>query len=207
MGSARVKFDVWACRQSRPKYKSTVPELIHTSNLTCTEPNNQSSTFEPGLSRVASHAGVSRGSSYFVPPHRDKIRALYSTASDPQQQMIPRPQMIPKMDRKWSSTASDPKVDHKWFREKLREWIGSYGTDYKKGLIIKRNLFLLPSTEKDKEDARSQVNLYKAKKKMEEIWKWYDFKNVSLTDYEKVLIHLEVNYSTFKSTVLSLILK
>ena len=26
---------------------------------------------------------------------------LYSTASDPQPQMIPRPQMIPKMDRKW----------------------------------------------------------------------------------------------------------
>ena len=73
--------------------------------------------------------------------------------------------MIPKMDRKWSSTASDPKVDRKWSREKLREWIGSYGTDYKKGLIIKRNRFLLPSTEKDKEDARSQVNLYKAKKK------------------------------------------
>ena len=24
--------------------------------------------------------------------------------------MIPRPEMIPKMDRKWSSTASDPKV-------------------------------------------------------------------------------------------------
>ena len=34
--------------------------------------------------------------------------ALYSTANDPQPQMIPRPQMIPKMDRKWSSTASDP---------------------------------------------------------------------------------------------------
>ena len=83
--------------------------------------------------------------------------------------MIPRPQMIPKMDRKWSETASDPKVDRKWSREKLREWIGSYGTDYKKGLIIKRNLFLLPSTEKDKEDARSQVNLYKAKKKKK--WK------------------------------------
>ena len=33
---------------------------------------------------------------------------LYSTANDPQPQMIPRPQMIPKMDRKWSSTASDP---------------------------------------------------------------------------------------------------
>ena len=33
---------------------------------------------------------------------------LYNTANDPQPQMIPRPQMIPKMDRKWSSTASDP---------------------------------------------------------------------------------------------------
>ena len=33
---------------------------------------------------------------------------LYSTASDPQPQMIPWPQMIPNMDRKWSSTASDP---------------------------------------------------------------------------------------------------
>ena len=33
---------------------------------------------------------------------------LYSTASDPRPQMIPRPQVIPKMDRKWSSTASDP---------------------------------------------------------------------------------------------------
>ena len=33
---------------------------------------------------------------------------LYSTANDSQPQMIPRPQMIPKMDRKWSSTASDP---------------------------------------------------------------------------------------------------
>ena len=33
---------------------------------------------------------------------------LYSTANDPQPQMIPRPQMIPQMDPKWSSTASDP---------------------------------------------------------------------------------------------------
>ena len=37
-----------------------------------------------------------------------RYRVLYSTANDPQLQMIPRPQMIPKMDRKWSSTASDP---------------------------------------------------------------------------------------------------
>ena len=41
-----------------------------------------------------------------------------------------------------------------------------YGTDYKKGLIIKRNLFLSPFKEKGKEDATSQVNLYKAKKKL-----------------------------------------
>ena len=34
--------------------------------------------------------------------HHGKIELLYSTANDPQ------PQMIPKMDRKWSSTASDP---------------------------------------------------------------------------------------------------
>ena len=33
---------------------------------------------------------------------------LYSNANDRQPQMIPRPQMIPKIDRKWSSTASDP---------------------------------------------------------------------------------------------------
>ena len=49
---------------------------------------------------------------------------------------------------------------------KLEEWNGFYGTDYKKGLIIKkRNLFLAPSKEKGKEDASSQVNLYKANKK------------------------------------------
>ena len=32
--------------------------------------------------------------------HGAKVRVLYSTANDPQPQMIPRPQMIPKMDRK-----------------------------------------------------------------------------------------------------------
>ena len=40
--------------------------------------------------------------------HNPYWKSLYSTANDPQPQMIPRPQMIPKMDRKWSSTASDP---------------------------------------------------------------------------------------------------
>ena len=42
-----------------------------------------------------------------------------------------------------------------------------YGTDYKKGLIIKKKPFSLAFKEKGKEDATSQVNLYKAKKKME----------------------------------------
>ena len=44
------------------------------------------------------------------------------------------------------------------------EWI--CGTDYKKGLILKKETcFLSPFKEKGKEDATSQVNLYKAKKK------------------------------------------
>ena len=28
--------------------------------------------------------------------------------------MIPRPEMIPKLDRKWSRTANDPDADRKW---------------------------------------------------------------------------------------------
>ena len=87
--------------------------------------------------------------------------------------MTPRPQMIPKMDRKWSSTASDPLTRPQMIPWKLEEWNGFYGTDYKKGLIIKKNLFLSLFKEKGKEDATSQVNLYKAKKKLnksEKVW-------------------------------------
>ena len=44
----------------------------------------------------------------------------------------------------------------------------------KKGPIIKKNLFLSPSNQKGKEDATSQHNLYKAKKKnginLKRIW-------------------------------------
>ena len=68
---------------------------------------------------------------------------LYSTANDPQPQMIPRPEMIPKMDRKWSSTASDPQKWPQMIPWKLEEWNGFYGTDYKKGLIIKKKPFSL----------------------------------------------------------------
>ena len=32
----------------------------------------------------------------------------YSAANDPRPQMIPIPEMIPKLDRKWSRTANDP---------------------------------------------------------------------------------------------------
>ena len=36
---------------------------------------------------------------------------LYSAANDPRPQMIPRPEMMPKLDRKWSPkwTANDPR--------------------------------------------------------------------------------------------------
>ena len=54
---------------------------------------------------------------------------LYSAANDPQRQMIPRPQMIPKMDRKWSLTASDPQSWPQMIPWKLEEWNAFYGTD------------------------------------------------------------------------------
>ena len=45
------------------------------------------------------------------------------------------PQMIPKMDRKWSSTASDLQSRPQMIPWKLEEWNGFYGTDYKKRLL------------------------------------------------------------------------
>ena len=38
----------------------------------------------------------------------DLTSVLYSAANDPRPEMIPRPQMISKMDRKWTPTANDP---------------------------------------------------------------------------------------------------
>ena len=87
------------------------------------------------------------------------------------------PQMIPyrkwSRDRKWSPkwTANDPQpqvistVDRKWSRENLRNGMDFMGLITKRTDYKKRNLFLAPSKEKGKEDATSQVNLYKAKKK------------------------------------------
>ena len=74
---------------------------------------------------------------------------LYSIANDSQPQMIPRPQMIPKMDRKWSSTASDPESRPQMIPWKLEEWNGFYGTDDKKGLIIKKETLFSRLLNKD----------------------------------------------------------
>ena len=54
------------------------------------------------------------------------VKELYSTVNDPQPQMIPRPQVIPKIDRNWSlkSTANDA------VKNQGMEWI--LRTDYKK---------------------------------------------------------------------------
>ena len=71
------------------------------------------------------------------------------------------------MNRTWSSTTNDPA------KNCGMEWNGFYGTDYEKGLMIKRNLFLSPSKERDKEGARSWVSLYETRKKKdlsERIW-------------------------------------
>ena len=95
-----------------------------------------------------------------------QYRKWSPTANDPETTNDPQngPQMI--LDRKWSLklTANDPVKT--WGMEWiLWDWLQKR-TDYKK-----RNLFLAPSKEKGKEDATSQVNLYKdlykAKKKVE----------------------------------------
>ena len=44
-------------------------------------------------------------------------KVLYSTANDLQ------PQMIPKMDRKWSSTASDPQSRPQMIPKEKWEWL------------------------------------------------------------------------------------
>ena len=94
-----------------------------------------------------------------------QYRKWSPTANDPETANDPQngPQMI--LDRKWSlkSTAHDP------VKTWGMEWI--CGTDYKKGLIIKKETFF---SRLGKEDATSQVNLYKAKKKKwnqsEKVW-------------------------------------
>ena len=65
---------------------------------------------------------------------------LYRTANDPQPQMIPRPEMVPKMDRKWSPklTANDPVKTWRmeWI---LWDWLQKRA-DYKEGTFFSRLL-------------------------------------------------------------------
>ena len=63
-------------------------------------------------------------------------RALYSTANYPQPQMIPWPQMIPKMDRKWFSTASDPQSRPQMIPKEKQEWLGLKLADHRVDFII-----------------------------------------------------------------------
>ena len=74
---------------------------------------------------------------------RSKDRKVLGEHSESAQEDCTVPQMIPKMDRKWSSTASDPLSRPQMIPWKLEEWNGFYGTDYKKGLIIKKEPFSL----------------------------------------------------------------
>ena len=62
--------------------------------------------------------------------------------------------MIPKVDRKWSREKSRNGMDFMLY------WLQKR-TDYKRGTFF----FLSTFEEKGKEDATSQLNLYKAKKK------------------------------------------
>ena len=71
------------------------------------------------------------------------ILSLYSTANDPQPQMIPRPQMIPKMDRKWSSTASDPQSRPQMIPKEKQEWL-------RLELADRRDTFIINSKSKIK---------------------------------------------------------
>ena len=50
--------------------------------------------------------------------------------------MIPRPQMIPKMDRKWSSTASDPQSRPQMIPKEKYEWLGLKLSDHRADFII-----------------------------------------------------------------------
>ena len=56
------------------------------------------------------------------PPTPPPPRPLEGTWARPE--MIPRLQMIPKMDRKWSPTANDPRSEPQMILRKQKEWSG-----------------------------------------------------------------------------------
>ena len=61
---------------------------------------------------------------------RSSVRKLYSTENDSQ------PQMIPKMDRKWFSTASDPRSRPQMLPKEKQEWLGLKFADHCVNFII-----------------------------------------------------------------------
>ena len=50
--------------------------------------------------------------------------------------MMPRPQMMPKMDRKWSSTASDPQSRPQMIPKEKWEWFRLELADQRVDFII-----------------------------------------------------------------------
>ena len=50
--------------------------------------------------------------------------------------MIPRPQVIPKMDRKWSSAASDPQSRPQMIPKEKQEWLRLELADHRVYFII-----------------------------------------------------------------------
>ena len=143
----------WMNEESWMRGKQTCPLTIHFNMWTASsDVSIQRLHWQPlsvHLWACCSHPAhdVNDAMSEGWPQHRG-LR-LYSTANDPQPQMIPRQQMIPKMDRKWSSTASDPESRPQMIPWKLEEWNGFYGTDDKKGLIIKKETFFSRLLNKD----------------------------------------------------------
>ena len=105
-------------------------------------------------------------------------------------------------DRKWSPkwTANDPrpqvipKVDRKWSRENLRNGMDFMGLITKMDWLLKRNLFLSPSKEKGKEDATSQVNLYKVKKK-----NGINLKRVWYSPYTSFFVRIQFSFKNVSS--------
>ena len=73
-----------------------------------------------------------------------KERGMYSAANDPETANDPRPEMIPKLDRKWSPTANDPQTGPQMIPVKREEWRGEQnGKD--RGMLWKVELFSLLS--------------------------------------------------------------
>ena len=75
-------------------------------------------------------------------------RALYSAANDPRPQMIPRPEIIPKLNRKWSRTANDPRCGPLMIPSENEEWHGVWFPGLSIFYFLLLYLFILSSTKR-----------------------------------------------------------